>query len=97
MTEQHVVELVHHQHRQVLVGAAARGNERGIDQHARARADGHRGGGHVVADLDRQQVQQLAERRVPQGNALPHAVGQHAVLKVAQRSLGIAIDDPLRR
>jgi hypothetical protein len=48
VAEQHVVQLVHHQHHQLLRGLGVARHETGVHQQPRLRAALHRGGGHRV-------------------------------------------------
>lgn len=80
VAEQHVIELVQHQHREMLVGAAVLRDEGGVDQHPRALAGGHARGGHRVAATHLEQREQRRERLAGHRHAGPDAVAQAIVL-----------------
>ena len=82
VAEQYMVELVHHEHREMRVRAAARRHEVRVDEHHRPRAERDRRGRDLTRDLDGEQLQQLAEGRMPQRYALTDAVGEQTLAEI---------------
>ena len=77
-----MVELVHHEHREMRVRAAARRHEVRVDEHHRPHAERDRSGRDLTRDLDGEQLQQFAEGGMPQRHALTDAVGEQALAEI---------------
>ena len=67
VAEENVVELVHHEHEEVGVGAAVLLDEPGVDAEDGPAFAGDAGGGHVLGDLDAEELEEGAEGVAPGG------------------------------
>jgi hypothetical protein len=76
VAEEHVVELVHHEHEEMGVGLAVLGHEPRVDAEHGAALAGDGRGGHVFARLDAEEREQRAQGVAAGGDGIEHAADE---------------------